>query len=690
MLKKTGRFVVLLLALVFAASGLSQAQAQAEGPTKKVYEVNWTTEDLSTPANWVQSQYFNNPLYKETRFGVYWPGTPIPPGGPRESSFYMAYREDGLYMFFQANEWENDTSSGNLKGSDWEFFIVPGEGDLPYHQMIVPTNGGPIQYYEYQTENRDNRPLKGSVKVNTGQIPTGWGTVVVIPWENVYDKLPLDGGNWEFNLIRWSPTDGQTWGGHVHQPGKFNLLHFQAPTPEQRTAIQKYTLAKAWNEFQTKSAEMTAYWSQNPATADTDFYNRIVLPIITEGSAKGAQMSQLASLNAEQTELLFQNTDEWMELRYNVDDQRQLYLKKLLMDHAAPVTTAVVSPAQPNGLNGWYVNPVTVTLTAADQLSGVTESVYSLDNGGTWQSYTNPILLDQDGQYTISYRSADLAGNVEAVKTISIRLDKTTPTATVAYSTTTPTSGSVVATITPSEQVTITNNGGSSSYTFQDNGSFTFEFVDAAGNLGSKTATVTNISSKSTGLPGKPVLSDDNGYDTGILDGSYNINMNMWSGNNGKTYKLFENDVLIDTRTLIDNAPNAQSTVTSVTYKLNGTYRYYAELTNAFGTTRSDVLTVNVTGAAPAKAVLSNDNWDHNGNYKVSMNLWWGTNGTTYRLYENGVLVDTQTLNSLTPQAQSAVTTFSNKPIGTYVYRCELVNYAGATSSETMTIVVSN
>ncbi|WP_158560688.1 sugar-binding protein [Paenibacillus contaminans] len=189
--------------------------------------------------------------------------------------------------------------------------------------------------------------------------------------------------------------------------------------------------------------------------------------------------------------------------------------------------------------------------------------------------------------------------------------------------------------------------------------------------------------------PGKPYLSDDNGHDTGIMDGSYSVKMNMWWGNNGSTYKLYENDVLIDTQTLTAHSPNAQSTVTSVTYRKNGTYRYYAELVNPSGTTRSDVHTVTVTQAAPAVPVLSQDNWDGDGNYKVSMNMWWGTNGTTYRLYENGMLIDTQTLSDRTPGAQSAVTAIANKPIGTYEYQCELVNYAGATVSGKIVVVVT-
>lgn len=191
------------------------------------------------------------------------------------------------------------------------------------------------------------------------------------------------------------------------------------------------------------------------------------------------------------------------------------------------------------------------------------------------------------------------------------------------------------------------------------------------------------------GVPGKPVLSDDHGHDTGIKGGTYSITMNMWWGNNGITYKLYENDVLIDTQVLADHSPNSQTAVTSAQNRKNGTYRYYAELTNASGTTRSDVHTVTVTDAAPAVPVLSHDNWDGDGNFKVKMNMWWGTNGTTYRLYENGILIDTQVLSDKSPNAQSAITDIHDKPIGMYEYQCELTNDSGATSSEKMMVIVT-
>ncbi|WP_419892569.1 DUF5689 domain-containing protein [Paenibacillus xylanexedens] len=196
-------------------------------------------------------------------------------------------------------------------------------------------------------------------------------------------------------------------------------------------------------------------------------------------------------------------------------------------------------------------------------------------------------------------------------------------------------------------------------------------------------------STPAAGAPGKPVLSSDNGYTSGLFEGSYNVSMNLWWGENGSEYKLYENGVLIDTQKLTAASPSAQSSKTAITGKANGTYTYVAELTNDKGTTRSDVLTVQVTNAAPGKANLSQNNWDGDGNYNVSMNLWWGTNATEYRLYENDVLIDTQALKAATPASQSATTELSGRTNGTYTYRAELINAAGVTSTETITVQVT-
>lgn len=194
---------------------------------------------------------------------------------------------------------------------------------------------------------------------------------------------------------------------------------------------------------------------------------------------------------------------------------------------------------------------------------------------------------------------------------------------------------------------------------------------------------------KATSVPGKPVLSHNNGHDHGLQDGSFTVFMNMWYGNNGTTYKLYENGVLIDTQILTDDSPNAQAAATVIEGKQNGSYRYHAKLTNKFGATVSDTLVITVTNANPGMPVLSNNNWDGDGSFNVTMNMWWGTNGTTFNLYENGVLIHSEQLESRTPNAQSATVSVEGRSQGSYQYRGELVNEAGSTSSAMMTVNVS-
>ena len=73
-------------------------------------------------------------------------------------------------------------------------------------------------------------------------------------------------------------------------------------------------------------------------------------------------------------------------------------------------------------------------------------------------------------------------------------IDKIAPIATVSYNITDRTNQNVIATlIDESEEIEITNNEGKNTYTFTENGEFTFEFVDKAGNKGTAKAEVTWI-----------------------------------------------------------------------------------------------------------------------------------------------------------------------------------------------------
>ena len=105
-------------------------------------------------------------------------------------------------------------------------------------------------------------------------------------------------------------------------------------------------------------------------------------------------------------------------------------------DTTPPSTTASLDPASP-GPGGTYTVPVTLTLSAEDDEggSGVDYTEYSLNGGATWNEYTQPLEFDENGSYTVLYRSVDNEGNVEPVKQITFTVaipdpDTTAPTTT--------------------------------------------------------------------------------------------------------------------------------------------------------------------------------------------------------------------------------------------------------------------
>ncbi|WES63017.1 fibronectin type III domain-containing protein [Microbacter sp. GSS18] len=191
-----------------------------------------------------------------------------------------------------------------------------------------------------------------------------------------------------------------------------------------------------------------------------------------------------------------------------------------------------------------------------------------------------------------------------------------------------------------------------------------------------------------TEAPGRGHLSSNSGWENGLRDGTYTISMNLWWGVNGSVFRLYEDGELISTQLLEPDSPNPQIATVEVSGKSNGTYVYTGELVNAAGTTETKSVTVRVSEAAPAAPRLSHDNRDGDGNYTVSADLWWGTNGTLYRLYEDGVLIDEQELVAASPDAQHVSTYVVGRGPGTYTYVAEFSNAAGATSSKELTVRV--
>jgi len=105
-------------------------------------------------------------------------------------------------------------------------------------------------------------------------------------------------------------------------------------------------------------------------------------------------------------------------------------------DTTAPTTTLTIP--LPNGQAGWYDTRPSFTLAATDNSggSGVASTEYRID-GGTWTPYTTAVSVPGEGTKLIEYRSKDSAGNVESIKSQTVKIDTVDPTVTSATAGTT-------------------------------------------------------------------------------------------------------------------------------------------------------------------------------------------------------------------------------------------------------------
>src|SRR5213594_1408933 len=184
-------------------------------------------------------------------------------------------------------------------------------------------------------------------------------------------------------------------------------------------------------------------------------------------------------------------------------------------DITPPVTT--YSAAGSSGTSSWYTSSITVTLTATDDSSGVA-AIHFRTDGGAWQSYTSPFTVSSAGSHAIDYYSSDSSGNNEALRSVTVKIDSTAPSSSVALAGTQAVDGSYISSV----DVTLTStdatsgiqsseyrvDGGAwrsyaSVFPVSGNGTHTLEYhaTDIAGNVETTKSSVVRISGSSFGPP---------------------------------------------------------------------------------------------------------------------------------------------------------------------------------------------
>jgi hypothetical protein len=95
-----------------------------------------------------------------------------------------------------------------------------------------------------------------------------------------------------------------------------------------------------------------------------------------------------------------------------------------IVDLYAPTTSIGISGNITS--TGWYHGAVTIYLNSTDNISGVRSTFYSV-NGLPWNLYNGSFVIYASGTYYIRYYSINFAGNSEAIKNTSIKIETTPP-----------------------------------------------------------------------------------------------------------------------------------------------------------------------------------------------------------------------------------------------------------------------
>jgi len=98
-------------------------------------------------------------------------------------------------------------------------------------------------------------------------------------------------------------------------------------------------------------------------------------------------------------------------------------------DITPPVSIDTLSGSP--GLEGWYVSPVKVKVTASDIGGSGVNVTHVRWDGGTWEDYTGPIHISGDGSHTFEYYATDFAGNNETIHSVPFMIDTVRPVSTV-------------------------------------------------------------------------------------------------------------------------------------------------------------------------------------------------------------------------------------------------------------------
>ena len=112
----------------------------------------------------------------------------------------------------------------------------------------------------------------------------------------------------------------------------------------------------------------------------------------------------------------------------NVEQPKSLQVK---VGEGAPRTTVIMSDGKvPVDGDIYSTDKVPVILSASSKVWELKKTEYRT-NGGPWNDYKTPIVIEEEGKHLLEFRSVDVGGNEEPIQSVAVIIDRAPPTSTL-------------------------------------------------------------------------------------------------------------------------------------------------------------------------------------------------------------------------------------------------------------------
>lgn len=413
----------------------------------------------------------------------------------------------------------HDVSSEAVNNSGSAIYAIDGNYNTRWHSAW---NGSDTE--RYIVVKLDNPVVLTAVEF----VPAGGGN------GKIYDGTiwgSMDGENWEV-LTSETNLKYSSQANTIEDAIK-NTKSFEIANPKQVQYVKIVANRTNGNWFTARAFNFYEDRTQNPnPTASVGFditkpTNQNVVARLINPSTK----IRITNNNGSDTYIFTENGEFTFEF---IDDSNGMTGKAIAkvnwIDKEAPTATIRYNITSKTN------KEVEATLVPSEDVIVLNNGDYESDNPNS-----DPMthLFMENGEFTFEFK--DAAGNIGTATAKVNWIDTTIPNGSLSYSTTELTNEDVVVSITfDKENVRVTNNDGKTEYIFKENGEFTFEYVDEAGNEGRTTAYVNWIDKVA---PNVFVTYNPETETTGPVTATIysNENIKITNNNGSNTYIFNEN-----------------------------------------------------------------------------------------------------------------------------------------------------